>query len=344
MDAHSCMNTSSIRQWFEQMPMKEKWHTFFVFVHFVYSSVTVDTVVKFQPIRRRFLDWRDQSKWTVSSVCPQLLLWPRSCQTRTHMNAQFVIMQYSLCVCTQIFPPTRNHRIRDDIAVASIWTSTTYLIMSNLISSKVHKPLSHTRKHAPSFQQLLLLFTFWQNSFRHFLSVWQPGLWSNQSRSSLLPLCFYLAKWIQSRSSTFRGEMTCLLYIHSTYSKTFIERINGDNSEQSTLVWGFGALYCTSPPPDKHTLCIGRELNPDQLPGKQLWLPLHHQSLIIIIIQARPCFWGLKTNLKINLIVSGSFNTCVWWCKSDVNLLSHVKCVWMGELIMGGASVWFISV
>lgn len=128
------------------MPTKEKWHTFFwfVFVHFVYSSVTVDTVVKFQPIRRRFLDWRGQSKWTVSSVCPQLLWWPRSCQTRTYMNAQFVIMQYSLRVCTQIFPPTRNHRIRDDIAVASIWTSTTYLIMSNLISSKVHKPLSRT--------------------------------------------------------------------------------------------------------------------------------------------------------------------------------------------------------
>lgn len=185
---------------------REMAHFFFVFVHFVYTSVTVDTVVKFQPIRRHFLDWRDQSKWTVSSGCPQLLLWPRSCQTRTHMNAQFVIMQYSLHVCTQIFPPTRNHRIRDDIAVATIWTSTTYLIMSNLISSKVHKPLSHTRKHAHSFQQLLLLSTFCQNSFRHFLSVWQPRLWTNQSQSLLLPLCFYWAKWIQSRSGSFRGE------------------------------------------------------------------------------------------------------------------------------------------
>lgn len=36
------------------------------------------------------------------------------------------------------------------------------------------------------------------------------------------------------------------------------------------------------------------------------------------------------------VIVSGAFNTCVWLCKSDVNLPSHVKCVWMGELIMGG--------
>lgn len=41
---------------------KKNKDTLLCFGDFVYTSVTVDTVVKSQPIQMRFLDWGDQSE------------------------------------------------------------------------------------------------------------------------------------------------------------------------------------------------------------------------------------------------------------------------------------------